>query len=242
MWIFILLIIVIIGLTILFFCHKEKDEDIGYGLDDNRYRRYVYRSVHNDFKPYLQQILDAIDKIRALEEQNRTELNQATYNAMVEIYNKANEIEEKIEAFWNSSQFNKDFSFYIGLHYASHLLGNAIKQEQQIIKKSFVECKNQQKKWSNQIDNLKFRQQRANGKQKVEISQEIGECCKAHKRISILASQIGATNTLYNQRVSQQHMETAKRRDFIAANFGERGKKWKERMHQRALIRSGRNI
>lgn len=224
MWIFILLIIVIIGLTILFFCHKEKDEDIGYGLDDNRYRRYVYRSVHNDFKPYLQQILDAIDKIRALEEQNRTELNQATYNAMVEIYNKANEIEEKIKAFWNSSQFNKDFSFYIGLHYASHLLGNAIKQEQQIIKKSFVECKNQQKKWSNQIDNLKFRQQRANGKQKVEISQEIGECCKAHKRISILASQIGATNTLYNQRVSQQHMETAKRRDFIAANFGERGK------------------
>ena len=242
MWIFILLIIVIIGLTILFFCHKEKDEDIGYGLDDNRYRRHVYRSVHNDFKPYLQQILDAIDKIRALEEQNRTELNQATYNAMVEIYNKANEIEEKIKAFWNSSQFNKDFSFYIGLHYASHLLGNAIKQEQQIIKKSFVECKNQQKKWSNQIDNLKFRQQRANGKQKVEISQEIGECCKAHKRISILASQIGATNTLYNQRVSQQHMETAKRRDFIAANFGERGKKWKERMHQRALIRSGRNI
>ena len=242
MWIFILLIIVIIGLTILFFCHKEKDEDIGYGLDDNRYRRYVYRSVHNDFKPYLQQILDAIDKIRALEEQNRTELNQATYNAMVEIYNKANEIEEKIKAFWNSSQFNKDFSFYIGLHYASHLLGNAIKQEQQIIKNSFVECKNQQKKWSNQIDNLKFRQQRANGKQKVEISQEIGECCKAHKRISILASQIGATNTLYNQRVLQQHMETAKRRDFIAANFGERGKKWKERMHQRALIRSGRNI
>lgn len=224
MWILILLIIVIIGLTILFFCHKEKDEDIEYGLDDNRYRQYVYRSVHNDFKPYLQQILDAIDKIRALEEQNRTELNQATYNAMVEIYNKANEIEEKIKAFWSSSQFNKDFSFYIGLHYASHLLGNAIKQEQQIIKNSFVECKNQQKKWSNQIDNLKFRQQRANGKQKVEISQEIGECCKAHKRISILASQIGATNTLYNQRVSQQHMETAKRRDFIAANFGERGK------------------
>ena len=243
MWIVILLIsIIILSSIVLGFFHKGKDEDIEYCLDDKQYRQYVYRSVQNDFKPYLQQILDAIDKIRALEEQNRTELNQATYNAMVEIYNKANEIEEKIKAFWNSSQFNKDFSFYIGLHYASHLLGNAIKQEQQIIKNSFVECKNQQKKWSNQIDNLKFRQQRANGKQKVEISQEIGECCKAHKRISILASQIGATNTLYNQRVSQQHMETAKRRDFIAANFGERGGKWKERMHQRALIRSGRNI
>ena len=46
---------------------------------------------------------------------------------MVEIYNKANEIEEKIKTYWNSHQFNKDFSFYIGLHYASHLLGIAIK-------------------------------------------------------------------------------------------------------------------
>ena len=53
---------------------------------------------------------------------------------MVEVYNKADSIEQKIIDYWNSSQFNKDFSFYIGLHYASHLLGNAIKQEQQIIK------------------------------------------------------------------------------------------------------------
>lgn len=240
MWILVLLI-VFISFIILFFCRKEKNGDIGYGLDDNRYRKYVCRSVDNDFKPYLQQILDAIDKIRALEEQNRTVLKQATHNDMGEIYKKANEIEEKIKAFWYSSKFNKDFSFYIGLHYASHLLGNAIKQEQQIIKNSFVECKNQQKKWSNQIDNLKFRQQRTHGKHKVEISQEIGECCKTHKRISILASQLGATNALYNQRVSQQHMVTAKRRDFIAANFGDRGRKWKDRMHQRALIRSGRN-
>lgn len=102
-----------------------------------------------------------------------------------------------------------------------------------------MKCKNEQKKWADQIESLKYRQQRASGKQKSDISQEIGTCCKAHKRISTLASQIGAVNTQYNQRVSQQHMETAKRRDYIATNFGDRGRKWKERMHQRALIRKG---
>ncbi len=45
------------------------------------------------------------------------------------------------------------------------------------------------------------------------------------------------THDLYM--ICQQHMETAKRRDYIASNFGERGRKWKERMHQRALIRKG---
>lgn len=185
--------------------------------------------------------MDGIDKINSLEQKNRSELNQASYNAMVEIYNKANELEKKIKEYWNSNQFNKDFSHYISLHYASHLLGNAIKQEQQIIKNSFVQCKNQQKAWGDKIENLKYRQERATGKQKSEISQEIANCCKAHKQISTLASQIGATNTKYNQRVSQQHMETAKRRDFIATNFGERGKRWKERMHQRALNRKGQN-
>lgn len=257
MWLIVLIIaiVIIIGLIILFSSNKtanydvedydiedydiEVYDDMEYSLDDSQYRQYVYRTIQEDFKPYLQQILDAIDQIRILEEQNSKELNQAAYNAMVEVYNKADSIEQKIIDYWNSNQFDKDFSFYIGLHYASHLLGNTIKQEQQIIKNSFVECKNQQKKWGDQIENLKYRKQRASGKRKAEISQEIGECCKAHKRISTLASQIGATNTQYNQRVSQQHIETAKRRDFIAANFGERGRRWKERMHQRALKRKG---
>lgn len=257
MWLIVLIIaiVIIIGLIILFSSNKtanydvedydiedydiEVYDDMEYSLDDSQYRQYVYRTIQEDFKPYLQQILDAIDQIRILEEQNSKELNQAAYNAMVEVYNKADSIEQKIIDYWNSNQFDKDFSFYIGLHYASHLLGNAIKQEQQIIKNSFVECKNQQKKWGDQIENLKYRKQRASGKRKAEISQEIGECCKAHKRISTLASQIGATNTQYNQRVSQQHIETAKRRDFIATNFGERGRRWKERMHQRALKRKG---
>jgi ABC-type cobalt transport system substrate-binding protein len=243
MWLFIGIVVVVIIIIVLFVVGSRNSglEEENYGLDDNQYREYVYHSVPKDFKPYLQQILNDIDEIKALERRNSLELSQASYNAMLEVYNKADVVEKKIKEYWNSSKFNKDFSYYIGLHYASHLLGNAVKQEQQIIKNSFVKCKNEQKKWADQIENLKYRQQRVSGKQKSDISQEIGNCCKAHKRISTLASQIGAINTQYNQRVSQQHMETAKRRDYIASNFGERGRRWKERMHQRALLRKGQN-
>lgn len=241
MWVLIgiAVVVIIIVFLIVIGSRSNETEDGNYDLDNNQYREYVYRSVPKDFKPYLQQILNSIDEIKILESKNSSELNQTSYNAMIEVYNRANEVEKKIKEYWNSSQFNKDFSYYIGLHYASHLLGNAVKQEQQIIKNSFVKCKNEQKKWADQIESLKYRQQRASGKQKSDISQEIGNCCKAHKRISTLASQIGAVNTQYNQRVSQQHMETARRRDYIATNFGERGRRWKERMHQRALTRKG---
>lgn len=231
------IIVVFVVLICLFLKNKQKNSEYQYGLDDNGYREYVYKTVQKDFRPYLQQILESIDTINSIRSRHNSELNHANYNAMVDIYNKANEIEKKIGEYWNSKQFNKDFSYYIGLHYASHLLGNAIKQEQQVIKNTFVECKRNQNQWSEKIVYLKYRQQRVSGKQKTEISQEIASCCKIHKQISVLASQIGATNTKYNQRVSQQHMETAKRRDYIAANFGDRGKSWKERMRKRAMLR-----
>lgn len=130
-WIVIALI-VLIALCLIKKSLSKEDEVI-YGLDDNGYREYVYRSVQTDFRPYLQQILNDIDVINSLSSKYDGEFNQASYNAMIEVYNKANDIENKIKMYWNSSQFNKDFSFYIGLHYTSHLLGNAIKQEQQVI-------------------------------------------------------------------------------------------------------------
>lgn len=233
------IIIALIVLIVLYLIKKNlfKEDEVNYGLDDNGYREYVYRTVQTDFRPYLQQILNDIDVINSLRSKYDGELNQASYNAMIEVYNKANDIENKIKMHWNSSQFNKDFSFYIGLHYTSHLLGNAIKQEQQVIKGTFVQCKMVQKQWGDRIDELKYRKEKVSGRQKSEISQEIAECCKAHKQISNLASQIGATNTKYNQRVSKQHMETAKRRDYIAEHFGKRGRCWKERMRKRALLR-----
>ena len=87
MWVVIIVVIIAIIILALVISglksseHEEEEEN--YGLDDNQYREYVYKSVPKDFKPYLQQILNAVDEIKEMERRNSSELNQASYNAMV---------------------------------------------------------------------------------------------------------------------------------------------------------------
>lgn len=233
-WI-VIIVVVIIGLIILLRLGGGggTSEEPSYEINDEAYRDYVYKVAKPDFKPYLLQLHSNIDAINALRQRSSKLLSQESYSAMREIYSKADAIEKKINDYWNSSRFEKDFYYYIGLHYTSHLLGDAIKQEQKIIKDSFVECKEVQRQWGEKIDTLKYRQQRTTGKQKAEISQEIRSCCETHKQISTLASKLGGTNTKYHERVTEQFKRTAERRDFIADNFGKRGRDWKDRMSSR---------
>jgi len=130
----------------------------------------------------------------------------------------------------DSSKFNKDFAYYIGLHYASHLLSGAIKAEQQKIKDIFVSCKKKQDLWSQKIAAAQRHQERSHGEQRRKLSAEIGEMCKVHKSISTLKGRIGAINTQYNNRVTQQNIETGKRRDYIGTHFSSRGKRWRDRI------------
>ena len=78
----VIIAIIIIALVINGLKSSEPEQE-NYGLDDNQYREYVYKSVPKDFKPYLQQILNAVDEIKEMERRNSSELNQASYNAMV---------------------------------------------------------------------------------------------------------------------------------------------------------------
>lgn len=219
------------------FSGVSSDRDDSYHIDDKRYRKYIYNSAPDDFKPHLNQILSGIDSINALVNKYNKEIDQAHYDAMMSIYNKANQIERNIKQYWDSNQFNKDFSFYISLHYASHLLGNALKKEQMGIRDTFVACKKSQEQWGQKIDSLKVQEKNTSYRYRARVSQEIANACRAHKQISILKNKIGETNTKYNQRVTRQHIETANRRDYIANNFGARGRNWKARMKQRALSR-----
>ena len=121
------------------------------------------------------------------------------------------------------------------MHYASHLLGMAIKSEQFKVRDTFIIYKNKREQEGRRIEELKRRQEASSGYHKIEIGKEIGTCCRVHKQISTLTGQIGSINTNYLQRATQQNIETAKRRDYIAANFGQRGQRWKSRMRLRAL-------
>lgn len=209
---------------------SENDNDFYNLNNDYAYRNGVYRRVNIDFKPYIENLYRSIDEVYVKTKQYQGEINQAQYNSMIQILQSADTIERKITEYWNSNRFNKDFMYYIGLHYASHLLAGTIKAEQQKIKATFVSCKNRQEQWSRKIEVAQRQQEHPHGEQKRKISSEIGEMCKIHKRISILKGQIGAINTQYNKRVTQQNIETAKRRDYIGTHFGERGKRWRSKI------------
>lgn len=231
-WVIIFIILIVFVLLLIGGQSERNSSDrCLYNLNnDVAYREGVYRQVNTNFRPYIEKLYRDIDELLEKAKAFDSEINQAQYNSMVNILNQANNIEAQIKNYWNSSKFNKDFAYYIGLHYASHLLAGVIKAEQQKIKDSFVSCKKRQELWAKKIDTAQRQQERSSGEQRRKLSAEIGEMCKVHKNISTLKGRIGAINTQYNNRVTQQNIETGKRRDYIGTNFGARGKKWRDRI------------
>lgn len=208
----------------------ESDSDF-YDLDNrSAYQNGVCRQVQADFRPRIEELYRSIDEMYAKAKIYNHSIDQAMQDEMAQILRRADTLEQHIDRYWHSKQYEKNFLYYIGLHYASHLLGCAIKAEQQKIKDTFVECKNKQEAWSKAIEAAQRRQERLHGEEKRRLSAEIGEMCKTHKYISTLKGQIGAINTQYNNRVTQQNIETGKRRDYIGMHFGERGKRWRAKI------------
>lgn len=211
---------------------KSSDSDLNfYNLSNDRaYRDGVYRQVNIDFKPYIEELYRSIDELFKKVRQYDNEVNQAQYNSMISFLKNADFIEQQIRSYWNSRKFNKDFFHYISLHYASHLLADAIKTEQKKIKNIFVFYKQNQEQWGKKINTAQQHQKHMHGEQRRRMSAEIDRMCKIHKNISVIKGQIGAINTKYNNRVRQQNIETGKRRDFIGTHFGKRGKLWRDRI------------
>lgn len=233
-----LIIVIIIVIIIASRSRDSADKDLYRADNDGDYRNYIYKNVSISAKPYINQIFNSVDKINHMVEQYNSSYDQARYDAMKSILGAANQAEEQIRRCWNSAQFNKDFSFYIGLHYASHLLGMAIKSEQSKIRDTFVIYKNKRERESRHIDELKRLQEKSSYSSKADIGKEIAAHCKFHKQLSNLTSQIGEINSNYLKRLTEQNIETAKRRDYIASHFGTRGRNWKKRIRMRALLRN----
>ncbi len=231
MWIFYCIAaVILIAMILSALCLKEENNSADKDCTIH------YNCYWRDFNPYMRKLFRDIDTLFLLTEGNSGKISQESYNTMLDIYNKGNEIEQMIKEYWNNAKIEKDFSYYIDLHYASHLLGKVIKQEQQIIKKIYTECKQMQKQSEDKVIKLKYEYRQINGKKKRKVEQEIEKYCSFYKQILTLTGHIGMINIKYNQKVQQQHIQTGKRRDFIAENFGERGRRWKERMHKRTEL------
>jgi hypothetical protein len=227
-------IIIIICLLIKLIDSKNVYYDSSKPTADADYRRYIFKNASPTSKSSIKRIFDEIDKINRINNQYEDKYNQAVDELIRNIYNKVDEVENQIRRCWNDSRFNKDFSFYIGLHYSSHLLGDALKSEQHKIKNAFVKCKKEMDNESRNIDELQRRQGSSSGKRKAEIGQQIANCCKIHKSYSNLSHQLGAINDECLKRCTSQNIKTAERRDYIATHFGERGRRWKKRLRLRA--------
>ncbi len=242
-FIFIGIFVLLISIVIVVIINKtgkknSADDKAFYNLDNDQvYRNGIYKQISLDFKPYIQELFHSLDDLRQKVSKANSEISQAQYDAMRDIYETAAILSKRINDYWNSNKFKKDFSYYIGLHYASHLLANSLKAEQQNIKAAFLECKRRQDRLGYQIEAAKRRQEKSQGEQRYRISKEIGDMCKHHKSISIWKSYIGSLNTKYNQQVTDQNIMTGKYRDYIAESFGTRGQNWRSRCHQRALAR-----
>ena len=235
-----LFVILVVIIIVIFRLHKKRlsGDRVFYNLDnDQAYRNGIYKSVSLDFKPYMQQLFHSLDELNEKVKRSNNEISQTQYNAMRDIYQTAGILSKRINDYWYDKKYKKDFSYYIGLHYSSHLLANSLKSEQQNIKVAFVECKRRQVILSYQIEAAKRRQNKSMGEQRYLISKEIGDLCKHHKNISTWKNYIGNLNTKYNQRVTDQNIMTAKYRDYIADNFGVRGQNWRNRCRLRALAR-----
>ncbi len=241
---FVMLIIAVLVVVIIIIIIKAlsrptpntDDTELYNAENDHAYRKYIYKNTSASAKPYIDEIFKMVDDINNMVERYNASYDQARYDAMKSIFDTANRVEEKIKKCWNNAQFNKDFSFYIGLHYASHLLGMAIKSEQFKIRDTFVIYKIKREQEGRCIDELKRKQESAPKSRKAEIGREIADHCKLHKQICTLTNQIGEINSNYLKRATQQNIETAKRRDYIATHFGKRGMNWKKRIRMRALL------
>ena len=234
------LIILIIIIIIAIYQGKKnsgKDKDFYNLNNDKKYRNGIYRQISLDFKPYIVTIFNNIDDLNDKVLKTTSEITQAQYDAMLDIFRSADKINRIINDYWNSTRFNKDFSYYISLHYASHMLANSLKSEQQNVKEAFLECKKRQDSIGRKIEHKKVQQKNTRGKQQSHITKEIGELCNYHKSISIWKSHMGKLNSKYNQRVTDQNIITGKYRDYIADNFGKRGRNWRDRCRRRALLR-----
>ncbi len=240
----ILIVVIIIAVVLVTvigkMCTRSRDEKIYLAEDDNTYKRLIVENTSKSAKPYVDEIFSMIDEINRRISATTISYEQPQYEVIKEILALINTAEEKIKWCWDNPQFHKDFSFYVGLHYASHLLGLSLKSEQFIIREVFVEYKTKREQESECIANLKHQQKTASGDVKNQISRDIAAHCLAHKRLCTFTNAMGDLNSLYRERATKQFMETAERRDYIATHFGRRGTDWKERIHMRGILRDYR--
>ena len=209
---------------------RRKTEDHVVFDNNENYKVKLRQNLQPDFKEYFDRIEQWLSEMRNIIIRYGDKLTVENKDINAYIFDYAEKIESLIGECWSNAQIRKNFYNCIALHYASFSLADHIKMEQLKIKENLVTVLKYVEALHNRIEQLNVIIPQRKGKEKYAYQQEHSSLCAEHKRFSRLKNMIGATNKEYHSRLSEQNMRTEERRDYIINNFGERGKRWGERL------------
>ncbi len=227
--------IILLLLCIVFRRKPEKGKTQVTQWHDSNYQNSILDLLPNDVKFDYSHLYQSISEIYNIANRYQNCLNEQKIEVANSIQRKINESQRQIEQKWRQIQGNKDFSRYIGLHYASFTLADSIKKEQEILRNAFVSAKTESNRLSSEIKALNDAIPNSHGQRRRELMQQHQKLCAQHKRICQMKNVFGERNSQYLNQVREQNRITMRYREYIIRNFGQRGRAWGQRLKKRKL-------
>lgn len=199
------------------------------------YQDTILNPLSNNAKLDYSYLYRAIDEIYNLAQRYQNHLDIQKIAVAEDIEHKIIELQKQIQRKWSQIEKEKEFYHCIALHYASFTLANSIKQEQEILRDAFVKSKIECDRLSKEIKKLNRSIPNAHGSQRYELMQQHKKLCDQHKHLCQIKSVFGRRNTEYLEQVKKQNRITAKYREYIIFNCGQKGRRWGRKLRMRKL-------
>lgn len=203
--------------------------------NDTDYENSILAALSETSRYDYSHLFETIDEINRMASRSKTYLDVQKIEAADSIQQKIRESSEQIEQRRRKLQRNKNFYYYIGLHYASFTLANSIKKEQEVLRSAFVNAKIESERLGTEIEKLNKAIPNARGQRRYEMMQQHKKMCVQHKRVCQLKGILGRRNAEYLAQVKEQNRITREYREYIVHNFGRRGVTWGQRLQRRKL-------
>lgn len=203
--------------------------------DERSYRNQIISSLSAEDKKDYSFLYERLDNLNSLIENDRRKLTAQKLDISNEINNRIQEAQRKIHSQWMYQEQKKDYYRCIALHYASFILADSIKREQEALRDAYVSAKAECDRLSREIDNIAKAIPSASGERNYYLKMQHKKLCETHHRCSEMKNIFGRRNTEYLELVIKQNNITGQYRDYIIHNCGKRGAEWGKRMQMRRL-------
>lgn len=174
----------------------------------------------------------ALDDLEDIINSYRADLYQEQSAVQTEIQQKIYQASTTIKRRWDEQSQRKNYNECLALHYASFTLADSIHEQCDKLGRIYISLKEQNSSLGHEIDSLSQQIDRRVGNRSSLMSQHKELCNKRH-RVSQLQKIYGNNLKDCSDRLSYQNQITGQYRDFIRANFGERGRAWFARLESR---------